>query len=66
MKVLITQWFNVYNREHIKAYKHLQETGMWPIDFIPENVVITSKWQIILMMKMVDAWVYSMLKNKTD
>ena len=33
----ILDWFDVNNIEHLKAYKHLQDTGTWPKGFIPED-----------------------------
>jgi len=36
----IVDWFDVANPEHLKAYKHLQDTGLWPEGFLPEDIEI--------------------------
>ena len=34
----ILDWFDPENIEHLKAYKYLQDTGVWPKGFLPEDV----------------------------
>lgn len=66
----ITDWFDIHNIDHMKAYKHLGETGKWPEFFIPSHVVhedgedyivydvrFMPNWNIILMSKMADEYV---------
>jgi hypothetical protein len=54
----IVEYFNPYNVEHLKAYKVLAKTGMWPEDFIPKSLDnAPTLWQVALVNKMADAWV---------
>jgi hypothetical protein len=56
----IVEFFDPYNIEHIRAYRHLQEQGMWPVGFIPENVKkspVPSGWTILMVNKIADAWI---------
>ena len=55
--MFLTNWFNVYNVDHIRAYKIFLNTGDWPDGFLPENIQFKDQWQIILMSKMTEAWV---------
>lgn len=47
----IVCWFNSNNIEHLKAYKHLQDTGCWPEDFLPEGIWFNPAWTIGLVAK---------------
>ena len=60
-EMTIVEWFEPTNIEHIKAYKHLMDTGMWDKGFIPEDVEMTSQWNLMLMGKIVDHYVDEML-----
>lgn len=53
----ITKFFDPYNVEHIKAYKELQVTGMWPDGFLPDKIDYDPHWQIELQAKMAGFWV---------
>lgn len=61
-KVNIIDWFDIYNKDHLQAYKHLEKTGTWPKDFIPDHVLFSTNWNIVLMQKMaieyVDSFVF--------
>ncbi|GAG92328.1 unnamed protein product [marine sediment metagenome] len=50
--VNITDWFDITNIEHLKAWMHLEDVGVWPIDFIPDEVEFNSYWQIVISSKM--------------
>jgi hypothetical protein len=52
----IKDFFNPYNVDHLKAYIHLNETGFWPKGFIPEGMEFDSFWQILIAIKMANAW----------
>jgi len=52
----ILNWFEVDNYEHINAYVHLQETGCWPENFIPENIDFCLNWNTLLMAEMAYAY----------
>jgi len=51
------EWFDPNNIEHIKAYSHLQKTGVWPIGFIPDSINMDTGWQVILFQKITDEWI---------
>ncbi len=55
-KMDILKFLNIYNIEHLKAYRILDKTGCWPEKFIPENVTFRAGWQIMLAGKMATAW----------
>ena len=59
----ISDFFDPYNMDHIEAYHHLCQTGMWPKGFIPEELKLEfeSSWQFIIMNKLAEAWVGHML-----
>lgn len=52
----IIEWFDPYNVEHVKAYEHMIETGVWPKDFIPEGITFPTGWCASLNYKMAAAW----------
>ena len=54
----ITDFFDVYNIDHIVAYKGLLETGKWPEGFIPEGTTFPKTWQIHIAFKMSNAWTF--------
>ena len=35
--MLIQDWFDITNLDHLRAYKHLMDEGSWPEDFIPAH-----------------------------
>ena len=51
------EWFDPYNERHIEAYKHLVKKGVWPKNFIPENVEMDFHWQYKLFAKIAECWV---------
>jgi len=53
----LKEFFNPYSVEHLKAYRHLEKTGMWPVGFVPEDVDIEPHWQVALTDKMAHAWI---------
>lgn len=58
------RWFDIYNPEHLKAYKHLMDKGSWPKDFLPSNVVMPNLWQTSLAYLMAQEWVHYQLYEK--
>jgi len=52
----ITEFFNPYCMEHMKAYESLCKTGMWPIGFILGDMEFPSGWQIGITAKIASAW----------
>ena len=59
----LIEWFDPYNKDHIKAYKHLQDTGIWPVNFLPENIEIPTYWSILVTGKIADAWIKHVLEG---
>lgn len=62
--VLFSDWFDIYNVKHIKAYYHLEKKGVWPKKFIPKHVVMNMNWNLWLRIRMAGAWVNYMCKQK--
>lgn len=62
----LTDFFDPYNIEHVKAYKCVMETGVWPVEFNKEmeekGIKRGYTWQVGIAMKIADAWV----KEKTE
>jgi hypothetical protein len=59
----IEEWFDIYNPDHLRAYRHLETTGMWPEGFIPENIKFSNIWQSALMRKFVVGFYAEYQKN---
>ncbi len=54
----ILDFFDVNDIEHIRAYRNLQNTGMWPKGFIPEGTTFPPyAWQSSVASMLADAWV---------
>ena len=62
-KMKITDWFNVKDINHLKAYQHLQKTGNWPKDFLPSNIESPQLWQVELAVKLANAYVSEQIKS---
>jgi len=59
----IISFFDPYNLEHMKAYEHLCKTGIWPKDFLPNDIVFSNSWSMILASKLADAWMKYILSR---
>ena len=46
--MLITEFFDITNLDHLKAYQHLSDTGSWPEGFVPKGTEFQPGWHIIL------------------
>jgi len=62
----IIEWFQPNDVEHIRAYKHLMDTGIWPMEVVPKELYWDTSfwpncWQIGLAAKMADNWVSHIL-----
>ncbi len=59
----ITEYFDIGNCPHLKAYQHLQKTGRWSEEFWKEikDIHFDMNWQIVLMSKMANAYIDTML-----
>lgn len=60
----IDDFFDVDDISHLQAYKHLQATGMWPENFIPERVKLTGAWSTRLEAKMAERWIDHSLRTR--
>jgi len=58
----INEWFDVKNIEHVKAYHRLQNRGIWPNGFMPNDIVFDQGWQIVLMHKFANAYIEEKLE----
>lgn len=55
--MLLLDWFDPHNTEHVKAYKHLMLFGQWPDGFLPENVIFPAgTWRYEIAQKLAAAW----------
>ena len=36
----LSDWFDTHNKDHLRAYKHLSETGHWPEFFLPSEAEV--------------------------
>jgi hypothetical protein len=52
----LVDWFDPHNQEHLKAWKHLTQEGVWPEGFIPEGMSINPYWIIQITAKLADCW----------
>lgn len=57
----ITDFFDPYNMEHIKAYNHLTTYGFWQEGFLPEDIEYPNGSEILLAFKMAGAWTAQVL-----
>jgi hypothetical protein len=53
-------WFDINNKEHIAAYAHLMQNGIWPKHFIPADVYMEDEWQQTLNWRIVKQYAKSM------
>ncbi len=59
----IVDWFDPNNIEHLKAYRELEHTGIWPKEFLPENILFTQVWHVGIACKLADCWLQEKLGN---
>jgi hypothetical protein len=57
MSLKIQDWFDPYDIDHVIAYKHLTQEGIWPAGFVPGYVTFNSGWVVAILGKLADAWV---------
>jgi len=62
----VEDFFDPYNIKHLKAWRHLEDTGYWPIDFIPEDAEFGRYSRYMIASKMTDAWVKWRLDYKEE
>ena len=54
--MMFSEWFDVRNIDHLKAYRQLQLTGVWPVGFLPSDVDMEPQWQFVLLSRLADAY----------
>ena len=59
----ITEWFDPWDLNHIKAYDHLMSKGVWPEGFIPEGMEFPNLWYPHLTGMMAGMWVQFMMNR---
>ena len=60
----LCEWFDPDNIDHLHAYHIVQNTGRWPVDFIPKNVQVDQIWQVTLAFKLANKWIDYKLKEE--
>ena len=63
MSKTVVEWFDPYNKEHLKAYLHLKNEGCWPRNFLPKDIVIPLGWGYMLESKLAKEWINSQLSK---
>lgn len=64
-KVTFTEWFDVYNPEHLEAYKHLIDKGFWPDEFIMGiGATMGENWYILIAFKLARAYIKDKLGER--
>ena len=59
----IVKFFDEDDMNHLKAYKHLCDTGRWPENFVPEGTEFSTNWQILIANKLATAWLDHVLND---
>jgi hypothetical protein len=53
----INEFFDVNNKDHLRAYRHVYDTGSWPEGFIPEGTTFRNLWHIELAGRLANEYV---------
>lgn len=53
----IVNWLDPHDHQHLHAYAYLQNTGIWPMGFVPEEIVLPPLWQLVLANKIAECWI---------
>jgi hypothetical protein len=56
------EWFDPSDKEHLRAFQVLNETGTWPKGFVPEDIDRGSPWRIAF--KIADYYVSKVLEDE--
>lgn len=65
-KTPFNEWFDISNKDHLLAYKHLITTGEWPKHFIPADVELEHPgWQQLLDKRVVLRYIEMMTQYVT-
>jgi hypothetical protein len=63
-KINVVNWFNPDDIEHLKAFRELNQTGMWPRGFIPEDVEVSGLWQVHIACILADRFIELQLQKQ--
>jgi hypothetical protein len=61
--MLIQEFFDPMNIEHIKAYRNLQNKGVWPKEFIPEGTEFGPGWQALIAFKIANLYIEQKMRE---
>jgi len=56
METDVAFWFDINNIEHLKAWRHLENTGSLPKHFVPVGVELSTNWKIKILARMAGAY----------
>ena len=62
----VTEYFDPHNISHLKAWKELNKTGVWPRDFwelIKDKDFQGGHWAVLIANKIADAYIELMVKE---
>ncbi len=66
-KTLLSNYFDPYNKTHIKAWAQLRRTGVWPKWFVSQldgkGINIDQWWENSLRTRMAEAWVQHVMTD---
>jgi hypothetical protein len=48
----ISEFFNENNNDHLKAFVYFLENGVWPKDFITDDISFNATWHFDIAMKL--------------
>lgn len=58
--MMFSEWFDVYNEEHMRAFAEYRTTGQWPTGFVPEQYSETCHLEVAhILASMALAWLES-------
>ena len=60
----ILDFFNPKDLEHLQAYVHLNNTGVWPTGFLPDEITFPNLWQVTLAGRLAEAYLQLCLGTK--
>jgi len=53
----IEDWFDSRDIDHLRAFNHLRNYGVWPVGFITEDIEFTPTWYILLLAKIANEYI---------
>ena len=66
METDIAFWFDANNIEHLKAWRHLENTGYLPASFVPAEVKFSNNWRIKVLARMASAYLKEKLRDEEE